>query len=82
MKTMLIDALFVSSGYICISLPSERLEELDISMMVNENEDPHRTAYTVTVDYKHGTFAPRLSIPQSPSHSCVRCRHDHGNIRT
>ena len=24
-------------------------------MMVPENEDPHRTAYTVTVDYKHGT---------------------------
>ena len=24
-------------------------------MMVPENEDRHRTAYTVTVDYKHGT---------------------------
>jgi len=23
-------------------------------MMVSQNEDPHRTAYTVTVDYKHG----------------------------
>lgn len=23
-------------------------------MMVQQNEDPHRTAYTVTVDYKHG----------------------------
>ncbi|KIP07098.1 hypothetical protein PHLGIDRAFT_71650 [Phlebiopsis gigantea 11061_1 CR5-6] len=44
-----------TSGYICISLPSERLEELEIPMMVNQNEDPHRTAYTVTVDYKFGT---------------------------
>lgn len=44
-----------TSGYICISLPSERLEELEIPMMVAQNEDPHRTAYTVTVDYKHGT---------------------------
>jgi 3,4-dihydroxy-2-butanone 4-phosphate synthase len=42
------------SGYICISLPSEKLEELEIPMMVNQNEDPHRTAYTVTVDYKFG----------------------------
>lgn len=24
-------------------------------MMVPENEDPHKTAYTVTVDYRHGT---------------------------
>ncbi|KAI0351845.1 3,4-dihydroxy-2-butanone 4-phosphate synthase [Trametes cingulata] len=44
-----------SSGYICIALPGERLEELQIPMMVPENEDRHRTAYTVTVDYKHGT---------------------------
>jgi len=44
-----------TSGYICISLPSERLQELEIPMMVEQNEDPHRTAYTVTVDYKHGT---------------------------
>ncbi|KAI0682601.1 3,4-dihydroxy-2-butanone 4-phosphate synthase [Earliella scabrosa] len=44
-----------SSGYICVSLPGERLEELAIPMMVPENEDRHRTAYTVTVDYKHGT---------------------------
>lgn len=42
------------SGYICIALPKERLEELEIPMMVSQNEDPHRTAYTVTVDYKHG----------------------------
>ncbi|KAM5544457.1 hypothetical protein V8D89_002117 [Ganoderma adspersum] len=44
-----------SSGYICVSLPGPRLEELQIPMMVPENEDRHRTAYTVTVDYKHGT---------------------------
>jgi 3,4-dihydroxy-2-butanone 4-phosphate synthase len=42
------------SGYICIALPQERLEELEIPMMVPVNEDRHRTAYTVTVDYKHG----------------------------
>ena len=30
-------------------------------MMVAENEDPHRTAYTVTVDYKHGA---QIAFPQ------------------
>ncbi|TFK82850.1 3,4-dihydroxy-2-butanone 4-phosphate synthase [Polyporus arcularius HHB13444] len=44
-----------SSGYICVALPGDRLEELAIPMMVPENEDRHRTAYTVTVDYKYGT---------------------------
>jgi len=44
-----------TSGYICISLPQERLEELDIPMMVPTNTEKHKTAYTVTVDYKHGT---------------------------
>ncbi|KAF8909350.1 GTP cyclohydrolase II [Gymnopilus junonius] len=44
-----------TSGYICISLPRDRLEALEIPMMVPENQERHRTAYTVTVDYKHGT---------------------------
>jgi len=44
-----------TSGYICIALPGERLGQLDVPMMVPQNEERHRTAYTVTVDYKHGT---------------------------
>ncbi|KAL1743230.1 3,4-dihydroxy-2-butanone 4-phosphate synthase-domain-containing protein [Schizophyllum fasciatum] len=44
-----------TSGYICVALPQERLEELDIPMMVPDNQERHRTAYTVTIDYKHGT---------------------------
>ncbi|BGP53034.1 hypothetical protein JCM8202_004118 [Rhodotorula sphaerocarpa] len=44
-----------SSGYICICLPAERLAQLEIPMMVVDNQDPHRTAYAVTCDYKHGT---------------------------
>ncbi|KAF9054399.1 GTP cyclohydrolase II [Panaeolus papilionaceus] len=44
-----------TSGYICIALPRDRLEELEIPMMVPDNQDPHKTAYTITVDYRHGT---------------------------
>jgi 3,4-dihydroxy-2-butanone 4-phosphate synthase len=44
----------IISGYICIALPSDRLEELQIPMMVPDNQERHKTAYTVTVDYKHG----------------------------
>lgn len=45
----------VSSGYICIALPAERLEELEIPMMVPNNQERYRTAYAVTVDYKYHT---------------------------
>lgn len=44
-----------TSGYICIGLPGDRLDALDIPMMVPQNEERHRTAYTVTVDFKHNT---------------------------
>ncbi|KAJ3571916.1 hypothetical protein NP233_g3428 [Leucocoprinus birnbaumii] len=45
-----------TSGYICCAVPGSRLEELQIPMMVPDNQERHRTAYTVTVDYKHGTY--------------------------
>ncbi len=43
-----------ASGFICAALTGDRLRELEIPMMVADNQDPHKTAYTVTVDYKHG----------------------------
>jgi len=66
-----------TSGYICCPLPGERLEALSIPMMVPQNEERHRTAYTVTVDYKHDTTtgisahdraltARALAAPMSP----------------
>ena len=44
-----------TSGVICVSLPAERLAQLDLPLMVSENNESHRTAFTVTVDLKHGT---------------------------
>lgn len=43
-----------SSGVLCVSMESDRLDELQIPPMVVNNEDPKQTAYTVSVDYKHG----------------------------
>jgi len=39
-----------TSGYICAPLPPSRCIALDLPPMVTDNQDPHRTAYTVTVD--------------------------------
>src|SRR5690606_11780634 len=50
-------AFFVrhTSGVICAPLTGERLDELDIPLMVRENTESHRTAFTYSVDYVHGT---------------------------
>lgn len=42
-------------GLVCVALTAERLDELDIPLMVANNSDAHSTAFTVTVDYKFAT---------------------------
>lgn len=44
-----------TSGIICLSVPGERLDELEIPMMVTRNTDARRTAFTVSVDAAEGT---------------------------
>jgi len=39
-----------SSGVLCIGMEEERMIELNIPMMVDNNEDPKNTAFGVTVD--------------------------------
>ena len=47
-----------SSGFICVALPEENLNALEVPMMLpGLNQDPHRTAYAVTIDYKHGVYS-------------------------
>jgi 3,4-dihydroxy 2-butanone 4-phosphate synthase / GTP cyclohydrolase II len=52
-------AFFVrhTSGVICVPLTGERLDELDIPLMVRDgsNTEAQRTAFTYSVDYRHGT---------------------------
>jgi 3,4-dihydroxy 2-butanone 4-phosphate synthase/GTP cyclohydrolase II len=44
-----------TSGLICVPVPPERLDELAIPMMVEQNTEAQRTAFAVTVDVKRGT---------------------------
>ncbi|HMG45375.1 MAG TPA: bifunctional 3,4-dihydroxy-2-butanone-4-phosphate synthase/GTP cyclohydrolase II [Acidimicrobiales bacterium] len=44
-----------TSGVICAPVTSERARELDLPLMVVDNTESMRTAFTVTVDYRHGT---------------------------
>ena len=40
-----------TSGLICLPMTGERLDELDIPMMVMENTEAHCTAFTISIDY-------------------------------
>jgi 3,4-dihydroxy 2-butanone 4-phosphate synthase/GTP cyclohydrolase II len=44
-----------TSGIICVPMAPERLAELDLPQMVPMNDEAYRTAFTVSVDYRHGT---------------------------
>jgi 3,4-dihydroxy 2-butanone 4-phosphate synthase/GTP cyclohydrolase II len=44
-----------TSGVICAPVPGERLDELDLPLMVSANTAPYRTAFTVSVDAVQGT---------------------------
>ncbi len=50
-------AFFVrnTSGLICVAVPDQRADELDLPLMVTRNSESHRTAFTITADYRHGS---------------------------
>ncbi|MBC9823260.1 3,4-dihydroxy-2-butanone-4-phosphate synthase [Terrabacter sp. MAHUQ-38] len=43
-----------SSGYLCAPMPAEVADRLELPLMVADNRDPLRTAYTVSVDAAAG----------------------------
>src|SRR4051812_29594100 len=44
-----------TSGVVCAGVSADRLDTLQLPLMVAENTESHRTAFTVSVDYRHGT---------------------------
>src|SRR5919202_5062510 len=50
-------AFFLShtSGVICMPMLGERLDDLELPPMVVDNTESNRTAFTVSVDARHGT---------------------------
>jgi 3,4-dihydroxy 2-butanone 4-phosphate synthase/GTP cyclohydrolase II len=43
-----------TSGYVCAPMPAELADRLGLPLMVADNADPFRTAYTVSVDAARG----------------------------
>lgn len=44
-----------TSGFLCVALDERRADELELDLMVSANTESHRTAFLVSVDYRHGT---------------------------
>lgn len=44
-----------TSGIVCAPMPASEARRLNLAPMVAENDAPHSTAFTVSVDFKHDT---------------------------
>jgi 3,4-dihydroxy-2-butanone 4-phosphate synthase len=44
-----------TSGVVCVAITDARAQELELPLMVPENNESQRTAFTVSVDFRHGT---------------------------
>nr|WP_326491768.1 3,4-dihydroxy-2-butanone-4-phosphate synthase [Myxococcus stipitatus] len=44
-----------TSGIVCQPMLADRLDALRLPQMVADNNESHRTAFTVSVDFRHGT---------------------------
>lgn len=44
-----------TSGVVCVALTDARADELCLPLMVPENSESQRTAFTVSVDFRYGT---------------------------
>ncbi len=42
------------SGIVCLCLPDEKVHQLGLSMMVEHNESPYQTAFTVSIEAAEG----------------------------
>ena len=43
-----------TTGILCVAMTQDRARELHLPLMVEENQDSKKTAFTVSVDYKVG----------------------------
>jgi len=59
-----------TSGVICAPMPPALTKHFDLPQMVNSNEDPNRTAYTVSVD----ASLPEITTGISAHDRALTCR--------
>ncbi|CAG7587417.1 bifunctional 3,4-dihydroxy-2-butanone-4-phosphate synthase/GTP cyclohydrolase II [Rhodococcus opacus] len=44
-----------TSGFLCVAIDDARADKLGLDLMVPDNTEAHKTAFLISVDYRHGT---------------------------
>lgn len=75
----MVNFLMQAKGMICVALSPERVKQLGLAMMGDENTDALRTAYTVTVDAspKHGVTTGISAGDQAITIKLMGSEHTH-----
>ncbi len=61
-----------TSGYLCAPITEQRARELDLPLMVVQNTESQRTAFLITVDYRHGTTTGISAYDRSATVQALR----------
>jgi 3,4-dihydroxy 2-butanone 4-phosphate synthase/GTP cyclohydrolase II len=75
-----------TTGFLCAPMEDARANELELPLMLQHNEDPHQTNYTITVDaadrestgvsaYDRALTSRTLADPMSSAESLIRPGH-------
>jgi 3,4-dihydroxy 2-butanone 4-phosphate synthase/GTP cyclohydrolase II len=75
-----------TTGFLCAPMEDARANELELPLMLQHNEDPHQTNYTITVDaadrestgvsaYDRALTTRTLADPMSSAESLIRPGH-------
>ena len=54
------------SGIVCLCMGDERIKQLELPQMVTHNTSQNNTAYTVTIEAKHGVTTGVSAADRSP----------------
>ncbi len=63
-----------TTGILCVAMTQERARTLHLPLMVEENQDSKKTAFTVSVDYKPG-ITTGVSAKERSNTVQSTCRH-------
>jgi hypothetical protein len=62
-----------TTGILCVPMHGERLDQLRLPLMTDQNTEAHATAFTISVDHTStGTCCPRRIEPGQHVHSPIR----------
>lgn len=64
-----------TSGVVCVAITEERARQLSLPLMVTENSEPHRTQFTVSVDYRHGATTGISAADRGRTIRALGARH-------